>query len=76
MTKPNLGNLTKQAPAIINNRSNNSIRAEGVSKELNNSYSINLDINSTQVKVFAKGEAIFKAPKLRSKAGSSPNCVL
>ena len=72
MTEPNLGNLTKQAPVIINNRSNNSIRAEGVSKELKNSFSINLDINSTQVKVFAEGEAISKALKLRSKAGSSP----
>ncbi|KAK9983353.1 hypothetical protein SO802_032878 [Lithocarpus litseifolius] len=64
MTEPNLENLTKQAPAIINNRSNNSIRAKGVSKELNNSFSINLDINNIQVKVFAEGEAISKATKL------------
>ena len=51
MTEPNLGDLTKQSPAIINNRSNNIIRAEGVSKELNYSFSIKLNINSTQVKV-------------------------
>lgn len=58
MIEPDLGKLIDQKPVIINNRNYNIVRAVGVSKKLNNSFSINLNINSTQIKFFAKSKAI------------------
>lgn len=58
MIEPDLGKLADQKPAIINNRNYNIVRAVGVSKNLNNNFSINLNINSTQIKFFEKSKVI------------------